>query len=78
MLARSEKKSKKREEPINSIAKIKAPFFSALKSSLHLDKKGIKMNKMLELFKQVQINLSLLNAIKQVSTYAKFLKDLCI
>ena len=35
------------------------------------------MNEMLELFKQVQINLPLLDAIKQVPAYAKFLKDLC-
>ena len=34
------------------------------------------MKKMLELFKQVRINLPLLDAIKQVLTYAKFLKDL--
>ena len=31
----------------------------------------------LELFKQVKINLPLLEAIKQVPAYAKFLKDLC-
>jgi len=30
----------------------------------------------MELFKQVQINLSLLD-VKQVPSYAKFLKDLC-
>ena len=31
----------------------------------------------MELFKQVQINLPLLDAIKQVPFYAKFFKDLC-
>ncbi|GAV67398.1 gag-asp_proteas domain-containing protein [Cephalotus follicularis] len=35
------------------------------------------MDEMLELFKQVQINLSLLDAIQQVPIYSKFLKDLC-
>ena len=35
------------------------------------------MQEMLELFKQVHINLPLLDAIKQVPSYAKFLKDLC-
>ena len=35
------------------------------------------MDEMMGLFKQVQINLSLLDAIKQVPSYAKFLKDLC-
>jgi hypothetical protein len=32
---------------------------------------------MMEVFKQVKINLPLLDAIEQVPTYAKFLKDLC-
>jgi hypothetical protein len=31
----------------------------------------------LETFKQVRINISLLDAIKHVPSYAKFLKDLC-
>ncbi|GAV80525.1 hypothetical protein CFOL_v3_23986 [Cephalotus follicularis] len=35
------------------------------------------MDEMMELFKQVQINLPLLDAIQQVPAYAKFLKDLC-
>jgi hypothetical protein len=33
---------------------------------------------MMEDFKQVKIYISLLDAIQQVPTYAKFLKDLCI
>jgi hypothetical protein len=32
---------------------------------------------MMEVFKQVKINLPLLDAIRQISSYAKFLKDLC-
>ncbi|GAV61651.1 hypothetical protein CFOL_v3_05178, partial [Cephalotus follicularis] len=36
-----------------------------------------RMDEMMELFKQVQINLPLLDAILQVPAYAKFLKDLC-
>ncbi|XP_038714979.1 uncharacterized protein LOC120008660 [Tripterygium wilfordii] len=32
---------------------------------------------MFELFKQVKVNIPLLDAIKQVPSYAKFLKDLC-
>ncbi|GAV58900.1 hypothetical protein CFOL_v3_02433, partial [Cephalotus follicularis] len=36
-----------------------------------------RMDEMMELFKQVQINLPLLDAIQQVPAYAKFLKDLC-
>ena len=35
------------------------------------------MKKILEIFKQVKVNISLLEAIEQVPSYAKFLKDLC-
>src|SRR4029450_10224258 len=35
------------------------------------------MQEMIEVFKQVKINLPLLDAIKQIPSYAKFLKDLC-
>ncbi|XP_077211266.1 uncharacterized protein LOC143846661 [Tasmannia lanceolata] len=57
----------------------KAPFPSCLESpsSSLFGKKGAKMEEMLELLKQVQINLPLLDAIKQVPAYAKFLKNLC-
>ena len=30
-----------------------------------------------ELFKQVKVNIPLLDAIKKIPSYAKFLKDLC-
>ena len=43
----------------------KAPFPDALKAPIPADKKGGKLDEMLELFKQVQINLLLLDAIKQ-------------
>jgi len=36
------------------------------------------MEKILEIFNQVKINLPLLDVIQQVSIYAKFLKDMCI
>jgi len=36
------------------------------------------MEKIREMFNQVQINVSLLDAIQQVPSYAKFLKDMCI
>ena len=35
------------------------------------------MEKILEVFKQAKVNISLLDAIQQVSSYAKFLKNLC-
>ena len=65
----------KGKAPIDQTQIPKAPFHKALK--LPLEKKNLKMNEMLELFKQVQINLPLLDTIKQVPSYAKFLKDLC-
>ncbi|KAL6345877.1 hypothetical protein AAG906_020459 [Vitis piasezkii] len=42
-------------------------------------KKGIKnSSEILEVLRQVKVNIPLLDMIKQVPTYAKFLKDLCI
>ena len=35
------------------------------------------MDKIIEIFNQVKINVPLLNAIQQVPSYAKFLKDMC-
>ena len=57
-------KSVQQEEPTNAAPAPMAPFSNALESPLSLDKKGIKMNEIFELFKQVQINLFLLNTIK--------------
>ena len=42
----------------------KALFLDVLKAPTPTDKKGGRLDEMLELFKQVQINLSLLDAIK--------------
>ena len=36
-----------------------------------------QMEKILEMFNQVKINVTLLDAIQQVPLYAKFLKDMC-
>lgn len=36
------------------------------------------MKKVLEIFKQVKVNIPLLDIVQQVPTYAKFLKNLCI
>ena len=42
-------------------------------------KKGIKnASEILEVLRQVKVNIPLLDMIKQVPTYAKFLKDLCV
>ena len=49
------------------------PFPQALKSK----KKAINQVEILEVLSQVKVNIPLLDMIKQVLTYAKFLKDLC-
>ena len=49
------------------------PFPQALKAK----KKAINQAEILEVLRQVKINFPLLDMIKQVPTYAKFLKDLC-
>ena len=49
------------------------PFPQALKGK----KKAINQTEILEVLRQVKFNIPLLDMIKQVLTYAKFLKDLC-
>ncbi|KAJ0586830.1 putative nucleotidyltransferase, Ribonuclease H [Helianthus annuus] len=56
------------------------PFPSALLDpgrKNFISKRGPQKEEMWEVFKQVKINLPLLEAIKQVPAYAKFLKELC-
>ncbi|XP_071929727.1 uncharacterized protein [Coffea arabica] len=50
------------------------PFPSRLEKSKKQDKK----REILEVFRKVEINIPLLDAIKQVPKYAKFLRDLCV
>ena len=49
------------------------PFPQALRKK----KSSINQTEMLEFLRQVKVNIPLLDMIKQVPTYAKFLKDLC-
>ena len=49
------------------------PFPQALRNK----KKTINQTKILEVLRQVKVSIPLLDMIKQVPTYAKFLKDLC-
>ena len=49
------------------------PFPQALRSK----KKASQQADILEVLRQVKVNMPLLDIIKQVPTYAKFLKDLC-
>ena len=52
---------------------LRAPFPHRLRANKHSE----QMEKILEIFKQVKVNIPLLDVIQQVPTYAKFLKDLC-
>ena len=45
--------------------------------ALFPSKKDMQRDDILEIFKQVKINLPLLEAIRQISAYAKFLKYMC-
>ena len=44
---------------------------------LRAPKKVNNHSEIYELFKQIKLNIPLLDAIKQIPSYAKFLKDLC-
>jgi hypothetical protein len=78
---KSDNKKKKDVEPstVTPIEKdltrsfaLKAPYPERLRAP----KKNAQFAKILEVFKQVQINIPFLDAIQQVPSYAKFLKDL--
>ena len=49
------------------------PFPQALQEK----KSSVNQIEMLEVLRQVKVNIPLLDMIKQVPTYAKLLKDLC-
>ena len=53
--------------------KLSPPFPQSLKTK----KKAINQAEILEVLRQVKVSIPLLDMIKQVPTYAKFLKDLC-
>nr|GEU54295.1 hypothetical protein [Tanacetum cinerariifolium] len=67
---------KAREGGVSSIT---TPYPAALEkpASARLAKKGPHSEDMWETFKQVKINIPLIDAIKQIPAYAKFLKHLC-
>ena len=58
------------EEVKNSVP---PPFPQALRKK----KNSVNQTEILEVLRQVKVNIPLLDMIKQVPTYAKFLKDLC-
>jgi hypothetical protein len=68
-------------EPSTSTPTIEIPPKSFVPKAPYPDrllrpKKGGKFEDILEVFKQVQINIPFLDSIQQVPSYAKFLKDL--
>jgi hypothetical protein len=58
---------------MNSSFKTIPPFPVSFSRS----KKDDKEKEILKVFKKVELNIPLLNAIKQIPKYAKFLKELC-
>ena len=65
-----EEQSAKREEVKTNVP---PPFPQALQKK----KNSVNQTEMLEVLRQVKVNIPLLDMIKQVPTYAKFLIDLC-
>ena len=63
------------EPPVGEEVKhsVTPPFPLALRKM----KKSVNQTEILEVLRQVKVNIPLLNMIKQVPTYAEFLKDLC-
>ena len=75
-----ETKEEKEEEPEHIVIKEDSmkknrppPFPQALKGK----KKASNQTEILEVLRQVKVNIPLLDMIKQVPTYAKFVKGLC-
>ncbi|XP_027060968.2 uncharacterized protein [Coffea arabica] len=67
------KNAKVLSNPIPTTKTNSPPFPSRLEKP----KKQDKEKEVLEIFRKVEINIPLLDAIKQVPRYAKFLRDLC-
>ena len=71
------KVNEKSERAINQEEVIKKHMPPPFPQALH-GKRGINnASEILEVLRQVKVNIPLLDTIKQVLTYAKFLKDLC-
>ncbi|XP_027085046.2 uncharacterized protein [Coffea arabica] len=61
-------------DPIITVKTNPPPFPNRLEKS----KKQDKEKEILEVFRKLEINIPMLDAIKQVPKYAKFLRDLCV
>ncbi|RVX17146.1 hypothetical protein CK203_003276 [Vitis vinifera] len=68
------------EEPKRIVIKedmMKKHMPPSFPQALHGKKRTNNASEIFEVLKQVKVNIPLLDMIKQVPTYAKFLKDLC-
>ena len=71
------KVNEKPERTINQEEVIKKHMPPPFPQALH-GKRGINnASKILEVLREVKVNIPLLDMIKQVPTYTKFMKDLC-
>ncbi|KAL3597114.1 hypothetical protein D5086_008751 [Populus alba] len=64
-------------EPEHCKEKADSPLALPFPHAMIKQRKVSHNSEIFEIFKQVRINIPLLDAIKQVPSYAKFLKDLC-
>ena len=62
-----------KDKSTDQIHKNTAPFPNRLRNN----NKNMHIEKIFEMFNHVKLNVPLLDAIQQVSGYAKFLKDMC-
>ena len=70
---RSKSDESKEDKSASQVHKFIVPFSNRMKNN----KQNAHMDKIIKIFNQVKINVSLVDAIQQVSLYAKFLKDTC-
>ncbi|XP_027120195.2 uncharacterized protein [Coffea arabica] len=72
--SRDTKDPKVTSDPVITVRTNPPPFPNRLEKP----KKQDKEKEVLEIFRKVEINIPLLDAIKQVPRYAKFFRDLCV
>ena len=65
------------EEQLASKEEVKISVPPPFPQALRKKKSFVNQTEMIEVLRQVKVNIPLLDMIKQVPTYAKFLKDLC-
>ena len=65
------------KEQLASKEEVKISVPPQFQQVLRKKKNSVNQTEMLEVLQQVKVNIPLLDMIKQVPTYAKFLKDLC-